>query len=156
MAAQGLSLAGPLRSALRAGLAAVSGALAALACSPEDGQHELEAFWTRFRQAVIEQDAEGVAALSRFPFEVRGLDDSDPIQRYDRAQFPALWERLIEQAVLRSEGAGIVPRSMRDLVVEAPHGPRLEAADASAARFEQFEFERVEGCWLFTLAYLED
>jgi len=126
------------------------------ACSAQVPEEGLARFWADFRQAVVENDASKVASMTRFPFEVRGPDDGDPVQTLDRKGFLDVYERLVVQPVHLPSGGTIVSRSMRALIAEATTSPPIDAGDPDRTHFQQFEFARIDGRWRFVRAYLEE
>jgi hypothetical protein len=134
---------------------AIALVLACSACVAQDAD-SAQTFWASFRQAALANDISKVASMTRFPFELRGVSDSDPVQRLSRGQFPDAWKRLLAQVVDVPEDGRIVERSMQELVHDQQVAPPVQRRGATALRFQQFEFERVRGRWLFTRGYLEE
>jgi hypothetical protein len=119
-------------------------------------ESSLQAFWSEFRQAVIHEDKQRVASLTRFPFEVRGPSDGDPVLRYDRAKFLGVYHRLMAQVIYVPEGSEIATKTMRDVVEEKPDIVPRDLLRADYARVHQFAFQEIDGHWLFVRAYLEE
>lgn len=112
--------------------------------------------WTEFRQAIISGNTEKVATITKFPLSVRGPDDSEPVIYYNKKQFPAILKRLLHQEVFFLSGGKLSSKTMLQVVQEKE---RLDPADfltEKDIRVEQFEFEKINGHWLFTRAYLEE
>lgn len=126
------------------------------ACSAEVSDKSAQGFWRQFRQAVVNNDKEKVADMAQFPLEVRGVDDSNPVKQYDRAGFLAIYERLVAQPVYLPSAGQIVAKSMRAVMAEKAEIVAEDFLADNAFRIEQFEFERFEGGWRFTRAYLEE
>ncbi|GKS69058.1 hypothetical protein W03_10620 [Nitrosomonas sp. PY1] len=113
-------------------------------------------FWTEFRQAVIDNDKNKIDALTYFPFEVRGVDDSDAIQSLDEKMFSNIYERLIAQMIHFPIGNQMVAKPMRELIYETSSIFLEDAGNYKSVRFQQFEFERKNGQWRFVRAFLEE
>jgi hypothetical protein len=64
-------------------------ALFCVVCSAAEKDSGYSQYWGEFRQAVLDNDKGKIADLTRFPFEVRGPDDSDPVKKYDTKGFLA-------------------------------------------------------------------
>lgn len=121
-------------------------------CTETAGQQ----FWSEFRQAVIAADEEKIVSITRFPFVVRGPVDSDPVRQYDREGFLAIYEQLLEQDVYLPSKGVIVRHSMRELVLRSQELPADSLVGTEHIRFHQFEFQRLDGRWRFTRAYLDE
>ncbi|BBA34877.1 hypothetical protein sS8_2933 [Methylocaldum marinum] len=126
------------------------------ACAAEVPDPELQAFWTQFRQAVLARNKNKVAAMTQFPFEVRGVVDSSPVKHYNRKGFFDIYERLMVQRTDILSGNQFISKSMIELIEENPEIPPKDVLTENQMRFEDFVFERVRGRWRFTRAYLEE
>jgi hypothetical protein len=109
----------------------------------------LPEFWKRFRQAALARDAEAAASLARFPFRTRGELDSDPWVSHPRGDFAALFLRLLAQ----DTGLTAMEESTADLIARTKS---LDETGKGHARLASLVFERVDGSWTFTAAYLSD
>lgn len=123
-------------------------------CSTSEAGAGLDPFWSEFRRALRDGDEQAIVSLTRFPFELRGVVDGAPVESLAREEFLVVLERLLDQLVYLPDGGGIVSRSMSDLIRGASTPPALDPS--GTARFQQFEFERVDGDWRFTRAFLEE
>ena len=114
---------------------------------------DFQSFWSVFREAVLAGNKSRVADLTQFPFQTRGILDSDPIRNHDRIMFVRLFDRLLAQ------DPGLSPQSetMRALVkrTKTVNGKVLNDGGATA-RIGTFVFQRNHGEWYFTLAYIEE
>jgi len=117
---------------------------------------DFAAFWREFRAAVLAADAQRAASLTRFPLEVRGPDDGDPVEPCTRAEFEAVFARLIAQVGYVPAGDHVLERSLREIVETLPAPPPKARLTADFARVEQFEFRLSNGRWQLTRAYLEE
>jgi hypothetical protein len=112
-------------------------------------------FWKAFRQAVLGSNTAGIVAMTRFPFEVRGVDDHDPVKRYNRQKFPAIFRQVVSQQVVVMTEKDVVEKTMFQVIKERKD---LKAADMAAPDFftvELFSFRLINNRWLFTRAYQE-
>jgi hypothetical protein len=109
-----------------------------------------EAFWKRFRTALLDSDMDAVANVTMFPFRV--LSDGEPTRNVDPAEFPSLVRRLLAQDTGLHVGGHEshlqlvrrLPRILPDFV----QGPTARIGDL------QFWFNP-EG-WRFESAWLSD
>lgn len=142
---------------LRKALLAAGLALIACTCAAEDAADGgFRTFWAGFRRAVVAGDATEVAALTHFPLEVRGPDDGDPVERYDRAGFAAIWKRLLAQTVYVPSNGQVIAKTMADVVAEKKEIAPADRLTDDSARVQQFEFRRIDGQWRLARAYLEE
>jgi hydroxyethylthiazole kinase-like sugar kinase family protein len=115
-----------------------------------------QSFWKTFRQAVLNGKTSEIVSMTRFPFEVRGVDDGDPVKRYNRHKFPAIFNQVVSQHVIVMTGKDVIEKTMLQIVKEKKD---LNAADIAAPDFfrvELFTFHMIKGRWFFTRAYLEE
>lgn len=131
-------------------------ALLCVVCSAAGKDYSCNQYWSTFRQAVLDNDKGRLAGMTRFPFEVRGPDDSDPVRQYDAKGFLAIYERLVAQPVFLPREGKIVSKSMRQLIDEKKEITPDDYLTSDSIQIHQFEFERIKGKWLFTRAYLEE
>ena len=113
-------------------------------------------FWHKFRQAVLANKVDQVSSLTRFPFEVRGPDDSDPVKNYNRKSFGGIFKRVVVQPVLLPSKGKFITKSMLQVVDEKTEITDKDYMTPEAFQVEQFEFQRIRGQWFFTRAYLEE
>jgi hypothetical protein len=117
---------------------------------------DITAFWRTFRQAALTSNYDRVASVTRFPFEVRGPDDSDPIKHYNRKAFPVIFKRVLSQPLsLTSEGR-IITKSMLEVIEYKTEIIPTDYLTPSIIRVNQLQFTRIDDHWLFTRAYLEE
>ena len=107
-------------------------------------------FWSQFRRAVAEKDNNKLASLAAFPFQTRGVNDSDPVENHDKAWFTRNIDRLLDQ----DSGLSAEPENMRAYIgkktvvlAQPPEGP---------VRVANFVFKKIGGKWLFAFSYVED
>lgn len=106
------------------------------------------AFWKEFQSAAASQDAAKAGELTQFPFRTRGTIDSDPVKQWTRQEFSGLWKRLLAS----DTGMKREPEPMSALIERTPE---LKVT-GSRARVGNFVFERADGKWRFSMAYLEE
>lgn len=113
----------------------------------------LQAFWARFREALLADDSAAVTALVRFPLTVRGSLDSDPAQRIGAAELAPVLHQLLEANV----GTLAAPRTTRAWLQRTPS---LEAGalapGGQEARVGPFAFAYTADGWRLVLLYLEE
>jgi hypothetical protein len=137
---------------LSAGLAGPPACLA----EPPAGKsavQDFQGFWSDFRTATLANDLGRIMAMTRFPFRTRGPMDDDPVVSHGKDGFAKLWEKLL----LQDPGLRPEPETVRQLIQRKV---RISAAEhgrgASTARVAGLVFERVNGRWFFTRAYVEE
>jgi hypothetical protein len=130
--------------------------LAACACSASESNTSAQSFWTSFRQAVSEGSRTKAAQLTRFPLEVRGVSDDDPVVKCDRACFDSTYEKLVNQKVYLPKGDDVVEKTMRQLILDQPTLRKADQSGQSSFRFQQFQFELTTAGWRLVTAYLEE
>ncbi len=113
---------------------------------------EFQGFWSEFRAAVLTNDKEKVASMTRFPFKTRGIDDSDPVTKHSKDSFLKLWDKLLAQ----DPGLAQEPDTMWHFIEQKTVVTNKDfGAGSSDTRIANFKFEKVQGKWLFTFAYLD-
>jgi len=127
-----------------------------LGCAQEQRRRDpigtFQDFWLEFRRAVLVGDKEHVAALTRFPFHIRGPLDTDSVVAYDRQAFLGIVDRLLEQ----DPGLRPEPERMRDLIDRTDSVTSRHLGDGGrTARIGVFVFERGPDGWRFSRAYVD-
>jgi len=111
---------------------------------------DVAAFWSEFRRAMLADDIDRLSRMTRFPLEVRGETDADPVVRVDRAQLKGTVSRIIAQ----DSGMGAQQETVRQFIERTPSiKPTSVEPDGGAARVGDFVFERVDGRWLLVRVY---
>lgn len=113
-------------------------------------------YWSVFRQAVIDNDKCKIADLTRFPFEVRGPADFQPIKRYDRKGFLEVYESLVTQPVCLLSNGKFIDKPMRQLIDEKKEIAPSDYLTPDTFQIENFKFRCIKGKWYFTFAYTEE
>lgn len=124
---------------------------------PERQQdYSFQNFWTEFRRAFLDGDQKTIAALTKFPFEVKGPDDSDPVLFFDKATFLDIYDTLMKQQIYVPSGTGFVTKTMQEIIHEKTTVTDLDLLSEYMARVELFTFVRENGKWLFNRMYIDD
>lgn len=113
-------------------------------------------FWSSFRTAVLNNDDKAIRSMAKFPFEVRGVADSDPIRSYTAKEFPTVFRQILSQTEYVPEGEKLVPITVHGVIYRTK---KLRAADVVTPdffRISQLVFQRVKGKWHCTGGYLEE
>lgn len=124
-----------------------------LRSSPDDkASADFQIFWQSFRKAALEDNRNELVRLSNFPFETRGVLDTDPVIKHDRKWFLRNWPKLIaiDPGLLSTED------SMRQLIERTVEVTRKENPVEGGARVGDFEFKKLRGGWRFVHAYFEE
>ena len=126
--------------------------------APQENQYsDLDAYWKHFRQAVLSNNRDQLAELTRFPLRVRGTTDLEAEKKIGKAEFPRYIDLLLKQPIYSTaSGGGMQSRTLYQMVKEQESLPKKAKVAVSSARFEQFEFALVGGRWLLVRAYLEE
>jgi hypothetical protein len=96
-----------------------------------------------------------IASMPRFPFEVQGGDDGDPVKRYNRQKFPAVFRQVVSQQVVVMTGNKVFEKTMLQIINEKKKLGDVDMAAPDFFTVELFSFHLIKGRWLFTRAYLE-
>lgn len=128
----------------------------AVTCAQPPEKHpdtKFSSFWLKFRAAVVANDTRQIVSMTKFPFETRGGDDSDPVVKHNQSSFLKLYDKLLRQdAGLRAES-----ETMKQFIERKTSLSDKETDEKSAsARVASFVFEKVQGQWWFTRAYVEE
>lgn len=117
---------------------------------------DVNEFWSRFREAVLEGDTEKVASMTKLPLWVRGPLDSDPVVHCDKKRFPSVLKRLVNQEVLSFTGSKVTRKTMRQVIQEKQKIVAQDHLTPDLFTIEMFHFQRIRGKWLLSKAYLEE
>ena len=114
-------------------------------------------YWIHFRQAIILGEPGKVASMTRFPFRVGGILDSDPVLMHDRKTFPRILARLLMQKIIVVEGGNkMIEKTMLQHVQDKKSISAKDYNSPAMVTVELFDFECINGKWLFAGAYLEE
>jgi hypothetical protein len=106
-------------------------------------------FWGEFRAALLASDWAALERMSKFPVEVNGELDDEPVRKVERAQLPKLLQKLLAQKSQKDE-----TRTVRQDLEQKPT-PQAPAPDKNQVRVNEFHFERSAGQWRFVATYLD-
>src|SRR5699024_5707681 len=119
----------------------------AVKSSAQPAEQNFTAFWTDFRAALLASDWAAAERMTRFPVEVHGDLDDDPVRKVERAKLPQLLQKLLTQNSGRDE------KTVRDQLQQT-RTPEMPAPGANQVRVNDFHFERSGGQWRFVATYL--
>lgn len=117
---------------------------------------DVHKFWAEFRAAILSNDKEKVASLTKFPFEVRGPDDGDPLVYYDKKGFLGILNDILNQPVYQMKGTNIKSTTMGEIVKNKTELSDSDLLSDDFARAELFTFIKEKNRWLFNRAYIEE
>lgn len=120
------------------------------------GDTEAQEFWSQFREAVLSEEVDKVAAMTHFPLWVRGTEDSDPVMFYGKKNFKNIWKRLLDQQIVPSDSDQVVFKAMRQVIKERKKIRSKDFQTPEIIRVELFRFDKIDGRWLLTQGYLEE
>lgn len=98
--------------------------------------------------ALIAADWAALAGMTRFPVEVNGELDDEPVRKVDRAGLSKLMQKLLTQKSQADERI-----TVRQYVQQTTN-PALPPPGRDHARINEFQFERNGGAWRFYMTYL--
>jgi hypothetical protein len=112
-----------------------------------------ESFWQVFRSAVERDDRKKLADLTKFPLEVRGESDDDPVRHFKR---PTFLKKL--DALLASDPGLLMDgrETQKEHILRTTKLNDRQYSGDTNARVGNFEFEQVKGRWWMTRAYLSN
>ena len=91
--------------------------------------------------------------MTRFPLEVRGPDDADPVAKEGRDSFG----RVLAQVMNQDSGVRADGETVRQYLQRTDDiGEANVEADGRAARVGDFVFERVGDRWMLVRVYLAE
>jgi hypothetical protein len=91
--------------------------------------------------------------MTRFPLEVRGPDDADPVVSQNRDSFGRVFEHVMNQ----DSGVRAERETVRQYLQRTEDtGDSHVEPDGRAARVGDFVFERVADRWMLVRVYLAD
>ena len=105
------------------------------------------------RKYPTANDKDKVASMTRFPFKTKGQTDSDPVKTHTKGSFLKIWDKILQA------DPGLRPETdtMRRYVErKATITSKDLGSGKGSARIGTFVFEKVQGKWLFTMAYLDE
>lgn len=116
-----------------------------------------EKFWNDFRKAVVRHEYSKVVALTHFPFEILGLDESKPTEYHGKKGFRKNYMRvLFTPLVVQSSGDKLLHGDMLQVIQGKAKLTEKDYVSPEFIRVEQFVFERINGQWFFTRAYVDE
>ena len=129
------------------GLQSLAAAADAKAC-PDTAKR----YWEEFRASVLRGDVTAIANASHFPFEIRGLDDSE--QRHvDRKEFVRLFPALLKQ----DPGLSPTLTTMKSMVkVSTRLSPSFCDSYGKEFRVGDWVFHLTPDGWRFVQAFVDE
>ena len=134
------------------------------ACTPETDTHkafesatrnetpgaakEIAEFWSAFKKAVESENYQKILELSTIPFVTRGTMDDDPVIALDQTAFLA----NINAILTTDPGITATPTTQKKLVSQTKI---LKEKGGGFARVGDLVFNKVNGQWKFTRAYID-
>jgi hypothetical protein len=127
-----------------------------VAASAGGTQQEENAFWRDFRNAVLTGNNAQLVSMTRFPLTVRGVSDNDPVKHVGKKAFPGVFRRILVQPVTIVSGDNFVTETMLEILQKKEQLQPRDYLTREQIRVEQLLFQRINGRWLLTTAYLEE
>lgn len=126
------------------------------ACSAQEQTDVRQQFWTEFRQAVLANDNKKLVAMTQFPLEVHGVDDSQPVTRYKKEQFGTIFKKILDQPVITMEGDKIITNTTKSVINSTNTITKDHIMTGDSFRVDQMVFELKNKQWKLIRAYLEE
>jgi hypothetical protein len=128
----------------------------AVVASTAGTQQDGDIFWRDFRKAVLMQNNAQLLSMTRFPLTVRGVSDNDPVKHVGKKAFPGVFRRILVQPVTVLSGEKFVTETMLEILQKKERLQPKDYLTREQIRVEQLLFQRINGRWLLTTAYLEE
>ncbi len=94
--------------------------------------------------------------MTQLPLEIRGVDDSQPAQQYNKDQFGTIFAKILDQPVTAIEGEKIVTNTTRDIINSTKTITKEQNMTSDSFRVDQLVFEFKNGQWKLVRVYLEE
>jgi len=128
--------------------------MVSVSCTAEPIQSDFQPFWNKFRAASLANDYATLATLTKFPLEVKGVDDTVPDEKYKKEQLNTIFPKLMSQPVFLPKDNDVVETNLREALTKTE---KVEYKNTDKEiRVEQFQFQLINGKWLLVRAYLEE
>ena len=128
--------------------------IASVSCNAEPPKSDFQPFWNKFKAASLANDYTTLATLIKFPLEIKGVDDSVPVKKYEKAQLNTIFPKLLSQPVFLPKDNDVVETTLRETLTKTEK-VEYKPTDKEI-RVEQFQFQLINGNWLLVRAYLEE
>lgn len=124
------------------------------ACSAEKKEESFSTFWSEFRSAIINDDLVKISELSQFPIEIKGVDDSTPTRKLNKAELIKQLPEILSQPVFILKNGDIVETTSKQLLIKnGDYSPEMLLTE-DQARVHQFMFIK-QNDWHLKRVYLE-
>jgi hypothetical protein len=132
-------------------LAALAGPSWAAVENPIVEDPAVQGFWKTFREAVLKNDRVRIEQMTKFPFHTRGPLDFHPELPWQQSEFRPLFDSMLgDDPTLGSNMKKVVKNHPYVLMKDLADGP-----NSTSMRIGEWEFEKTDKGWLFSLAYLD-
>ena len=128
----------------------------AMACSAQEATPSAQSFWKEFRQAIIANDNQKLAAMTQFPLELRGVVDGIPAKYYTQDQFKSIFLQVLDQPVVTLDGDNIITHTTRDTLISTNTISESDMMTKESFRVDQLSFELKNKRWKLVTVYLEE
>ena len=109
---------------------------------------DAQAFWAKFRTAILADNQDKVISITQFPFKTRGDLDDDPIRSHNKDDFLKIYNKIF------NEDSHDATTTVKKIIEKKE---KLIAKDfllKNYIRIENLVFEKKKGKWYFTFAYV--
>jgi hypothetical protein len=132
-------------------LKAAGAVLATAGADTTSTPESFTAFWRRFRLAVLGSDTSQLIAITEFPLETRGPDDSDTIIEMDKKKFVPFFNAYLKQ------WSGLDLQGSTELDgIKKTESPTKNDLGKDQVRMGDLIFERKVNGWRLIFAYLNE
>lgn len=126
------------------------------ACTSSPSSSDFNVFWENFRNFSLKSDYTSLIHITRFPLEVKGVDDSEPKQYIDKKIFPDVFRKILSQPIYEFKGNDVVEMTLMDKINERKTPTPETTTNDMEIRIDQFVFQKIDSRWLLIRAYLEN
>ncbi len=115
-----------------------------------------QAFWSEFRQAVIENNYQKLISQTQFPLAVHGEADFIPVKKITKDNFKAVFEKVLAQEEVKynPQDGSTSSQTIRDVVINTIKLPANKIMPDDTLRISDLVFEYKNNSWKLVQTYL--
>ena len=104
-----------------------------------------DAYWTKFRDAVINRNDSVLKSLTQFPLIVKGTMDFDPIKKFNKDKFTFIFDHYLKQGITKDDILETI--AVPDKV--------YMGENQDVHRISDMVFKKINRQWKLSLIYIE-
>lgn len=112
--------------------------------------------WPALRTALLSGNNEQLAALTRVPLEVRGVDDSIPIRKITEDKLALVIDQVLSQDSGTSLRERVTNRTLVERLSDIDRTTRAVSMTDKVSRVGPFQFQKMGPGWKLVRVYLEE